>query len=387
MNNDIITALNYIEREKGIERLTLIRAVEAALVSAGRKALHLKKEDNLTCHLDTSTGKIKFFLEDKEVDSTHFSRIAAQTAKQVIIQKIREAERDLILAEFETKKGEIVNGLVHRIDKGNLIIDLGRAEGIIFKQEQSKREEFKQGDRIKAFCLDVRKSGHGPQVVLSRTHPYFVKKLFENEVPEIYEKIVQIRAVAREAGERTKIAVFSGDEKVDPVGACVGVKGSRVKNIVKELRGEKIDIIRWSEDLQEFVKASLLPAQLDQIQIDHTGKRIQVIVSEDQLSLAIGKKGQNVRLAGKLTGWDIDIRTRIQLAAQRKITLRDIKGVGSKLAKALEEAGFTDLAKLATSTVEELTKIKGIGKASARKIIEGAKTLGDKVKLPLPRRK
>ncbi len=375
MNDEIIAALNYIEREKGIQRDTLVQAVESALVSAARKAMHLKKEDDITARLDTATGKIKFFLEGKEVDSTPFGRIAAQTAKQVIVQRIREAERGVILGEFEAKKGEIVNGLVHRVERGNLIIDLGKTEGVIFRQEQSNREEFKQGERIKALCLDVRKASHGPQIILSRAHPEFVRGLFEMEVPEIYEKIVEVKAISREAGERTKIAVWSGEEKVDPVGACVGVRGSRVKNVVKELHGEKIDIIRWNSDLAEFVKAALAPAQLEEVNINAQAEKIQVIVSDDQLSLAIGKKGQNVRLACKLIGWDIDIRTKIQIAAEKKITLRDIKGVGPKLVQALEGAGFTGLTKLADATVEELVKIKGVGKASATKIIEGAKVL------------
>lgn len=378
MNEDIITALNYIEREKGIDREILIQAVESALVSAARKVLHLKKEENIVARLDPITGKIKFFLEGKEIDSTPFSRIAAQTAKQVIIQKLREAERDLIFTEFEAKKGQIVNGLVYRVEKGNLIIDLGRVEGIIYRREQSKHEEFKQGDRIKALCLEVKKSGQGPPVILSRAHPDFVKKLFEMEVPEVYEKIVEIKGISREPGERTKIAVWSNNEKVDPVGACVGVKGNRVKNIVKELQGEKIDIIRWTPDLAEFVKAALAPAQLEEINIDERAKKIQVIVSEDQLSIAIGKKGQNVRLACKLLHWDIDVRTRIQLAAEEKPTIESIKGVGKKIAKLLVEAGFTDLTKLANTTVEELTKIKGIGKTSAQKIIEGARALIEK---------
>ncbi|MCM8778949.1 MAG: transcription termination factor NusA [Candidatus Omnitrophica bacterium] len=381
MNEEILRALNYIEQEKGIQRETLIQAVESALISAARKALHLKKEDELVARLEPSSGKIRFFLGGKEIDSTPFSRIAAQTAKQVIIQKIREAERDLIFREFEAKKGEIVNGLVHRIEKGNLIIDLGKLEGIIFRREQSKKEEFKQGDRIKALCLEVRKTGQGPQVILSRSHPEFVRKLFEMEVPEVYEKIVEIKAISREAGERTKIAVWSKEEKVDPVGACVGVKGARVKNIVKELQGEKIDIIRWNPDLTEFVKAALAPAQLEEVNIDENTKKIQVIVSDDQLSITIGKKGQNVRLACKLTGWDIDVRTRIQLAAEKKITLKDIKGVGPKIAKLLEEAGLTEIAQLADSKVEELTKIKGIGKTTAEKIISGAKELMEKGKI------
>jgi len=375
MNGEILSALNYIVEEKGIQRETLIQAVETALASAVRKALGLSKESKIIARLDTKSGEIKYFLEGKEIDSTPFSRIAAQTAKQVIIQKIREAEKGMIFSEFEGKKGEIVNGLVHRIEKGNLIIDLGKAEGIIFRREQSKKEEFKQGDSIKALCLEVRKTGQGPQVILSRAHPDFVRKLFEMEVPEIYEKIVEIKAISREPGERTKIAVWSNDEKVDPVGACVGVKGARVKNIVKELQGEKIDIIRWNPDLAEFVKSALAPAQLEEVRINEKEKKIQVIVSDEQLSIAIGKKGQNVRLACKLVGWDIDVRTRIQLAAEKKLTLRDIKGVGPKTAKLLEEAGLTDLKQLANSTPEELTKIKGIGKTTAQKIIEGARAL------------
>ncbi len=387
MNDDIMLALGSLEKEKGIKRETLIQAVEAALVSATRKAMHLKKEDKLIAQLDTETGKFKFFLEDKEIDSAPFGRIAAQTAKQVIIQKIREAERGIVFDEFDARKGELINGLVHRMDKGIMVIDLGKAEGIILRQEQSRREEFKQGDRVKALCIDVRRSSQGAQVVLSRVHPDFVKKLFENEVPEIYEKIVEIKSVAREAGERTKIAVYSSEEKIDPVGACVGVKGARVKNVVKELFGEKIDIVRWSENLEELVKGALAPAELEEVSADKEARKIQVIVNEDQLSLAIGKKGQNVRLACKLIGWDIDIRTKIQLAAQKKTTVKDIKGVGPKLLKILEEAGLTDLNKLASSSVEELTEIKGVGEKLAAKIIEGAKDLGGRNKSSVSRPK
>jgi N utilization substance protein A len=240
-----------------------------------------------------------------------FGRIAASAARQVIIQKIREAEKDVVFGEFQGKVGEIVSGTVYRFDKGNIIVDLlGKAEGVLLKSEQTPKEENRQGQRIRSLILEVKKDNRGPQIILTRKHQNFVKKLFELEVPEIYEGIVEIKAISRQPGERTKIAVWSKDEKVDSVGACVGMRGGRVKNIVNELSGEKIDIVRYSEDIREYIKAALLPAEVSEIKLDKAAKRAEVIVADDQLSLAIGKHGQNVRLASRLVGWELDVRTK-----------------------------------------------------------------------------
>lgn len=379
MSNELLAILDHIERERGISKEVLIAAVESAMVSAVKKAIGTKTTENIRVNIDKSDGKIHAYLDDAEVKSVDFGRIAAQTAKQVIIQKLREAEKDVIFAEFSAKVGDIVSGLVYRFDKGNIIVDLlGKAEGFMPKREQSPRDDFRQGQRVRAYILDVRREAKGPQIILSRTSPLFVKKLFELEVPEIYEGIVEIKSISREAGERTKIAVWSKDEKVDCVGACVGMRGSRVKDIVTELQGEKIDIIRWGDDLREYIAAALSPAKITEIRLDKEHSRAQVIVAEDQLSLAIGKHGQNVRLASRLIGWDLDIRTREEIIQEKEEVKKaradlHLEGVGVKLIDALMEAGFDTVEKLKSATVEQLTQVKGIGAKKAQKIIATAK--------------
>jgi len=379
MSSELLAILDHIERERGIKRDILIQAVESAMVSAVKKAIGVKTAENIRVEIDKEDGKIRAYLDDKEVKSMDFGRIAAQTAKQVIIQKIREAEKDVIFQEFSAKVGVIVSGTVYRFEHGNIIVDLlGRAEGLLLKREQSPRDDFRQGQRVRAYVADVRRDTKGPQIILSRTSPLFVKKLFELEVPEIFEGIVEIRSIAREAGERTKIAVWSKDEKVDCVGACVGIRGSRVKDIVSELQGEKIDIIRWSDDLREYIAAALSPAKITEIRLDKDHHKALVIVAEDQLSLAIGKHGQNVRLASKLTSWDLDIRTRTEIVQEKEVAKKaraemSLEGVGDKLLDALIEAGFDTLEKIETATIEQLTAIKGIGQKKAEKIIVAAK--------------
>ena len=238
-----------------------------------------------------------------------FGRIAAQTAKQVIIQKVRDAERDMVYREFKHRQGELINGIVTRVEReGNLMVDLGKTEALLPRREQSFREVFKRGDRIRAHIIEVKRSSSGPQVILSRTHPVFLMRLFEMEVPEIYEGIIEIKAAARDASGRAKIAVMSHDKDIDPIGACVGMRGMRVQSVVQELRGEKIDIVQWTEDAVQFVHNALSPAKVVRIEVNEEEKTMQVLVAEDQLSLAIGKRGQNVRLAAKLTNWKIDIR-------------------------------------------------------------------------------
>ncbi len=317
-NSELMTILEQLERDKGIDKDTLIAAVEAAVASAARKIWTVDKEEDVKVVLDRRTGKITAWAGDEEIHSSEFGRIAAQTAKQVVIQKIREAEKDVVFNEYNLRIGQIISGAVYRFERGNIIVDLGKCEALIPKSEQSNKEEFRQGERIRAYVLEVRKENRGPQIVLSRAHPHFVKRLFELEVPEIYEGIIEVKAIARDPGERTKIAVYSKDEKIDCVGACVGMRGSRVKNIVTELHGEKIDIVRYSDDIKEYIQAALSPAEIAQMQLISDDKRVNIIVDEDQLSLAIGKYGQNVRLASKLVGWELDIYSAKQWEEKQK---------------------------------------------------------------------
>ena len=249
-----------------------------------------------------------------KMDASDFSRIAAQTAKQVIIQRVREAERETIFNEYKDRVGELINGIVRRFEKGDLVIDLGRAEAVLPHKEQAPREVYRQGDRVKALILDIRMTTKGPQIILSRINPGLLEKLFEAEVPEVSEGIVEIMGVVREPGSRAKIAVYSHESDVDPVGACVGMRGSRVQNVVSELRGEKIDIIPWSEDIARFACNALAPAVVSKVYVDEENRAMEIIVADDQLSLAIGKRGQNVRLAAKLTNWKIDIKSESRAA-------------------------------------------------------------------------
>ena len=402
MSQELLAIIEQIEREKGIKKEVLIEAVKSALLSAARKVIDVKPDEELNIELDPQTGKIRAFKNKEEITSIDFGRIAASTARQVIIQKIREAEKDVVFSEFQGRVGELVSGAVYRFEKGNIIIDLlGKAEGILLKREQSPKEEFKQGQRIRAYVVDVRKDVKGPQIILSRTHPNLVKKLFELEVPEIYEGIVEIKAISRQAGERTKIAVCSKNEKVDSVGACVGMRGNRVRNIVNEVQGEKIDIVRYNEDIREYIKAALSPAKVAEIKLDKDKLRAEVIVDDDQLSLAIGKHGQNVRLASRLVGWEFNIRTKsmaVKEAAEEKeaakeeapvekkgkkekkkkkeeVSLEQLAGVGEKTLANLKEAGINSIEDILKAGLEGLTKVKGIGEKKAVKIIEEAKKL------------
>ena len=383
MNGEILMVIDSIEREKGIPKETLFAAIESALASAARKILGKHTED-IVVTVDRETGEIKVKSGNKKIDSSDFGRIAAQTAKQVIIQKIREAERDVIFEEYTKRVGGIITGSVHKFDRGAIIVDLGKTEGILPRSQQAPNERYKQGDMIRSVLLEVAKTSHGPQIILSRSSTDFVKELFELEVPEISEGIVEIKSISRETGERTKSAVHSKDEKVDPVGACVGMRGSRVKDIVKELRGEKIDIVRWNEDVGEYLKAALSPAKISKLEIDREKKSIKVIVKEDQLSLAIGKHGQNVRLASRLIGWELDIRPEekaegekekavASLAPAGSSKIKSLNGVGKKAEATLLEAGLDTIEKLANTTIGDLSKLKGIGKKTAEKIIVSAK--------------
>ncbi|MDD5059957.1 MAG: transcription termination factor NusA [Candidatus Omnitrophica bacterium] len=420
MSQELLAIIEQIEREKGIKREIMLEAVESAMLSAAKRVIDLKPDEEFKVHIDRQTGQIQAFRNNEPVTNIDFGRIAASTARQVIIQKMREAEKDVVFGEFQSRVGEIVSGTVYRFEKGNVIIDLlGKAEGILLKREQSPKEEFKQGQRIRAYVVDVKKDTKGPQIILSRAHPNLVKELFELEVPEIYEGIVEIRGITRQAGERTKISVYSKNEKVDAVGACVGMRGNRVRNIVNELQGEKIDIVRFNEDLREYIKAALSPAKISEIKLDREKNKAEVIVEDDQLSLSIGKHGQNVRLASRLVGWELDIRTKTMIAQEalgqtaekavsleaekdeteepkpkktksakketkkaakkeakkEEVSLGDLPGLSEKLVEALKEEGIKSIKDVIEAKEEGLMKIKGIGEKKAQKIIAEAKKL------------
>lgn len=345
MSAELIHALEQLEKEKGINKEVLIEAIEAALISAYKR--NFGSNQNFRINIDRVTGDVRVFALKKvtaepeddqleisieqaqkinaelqeddiaeiEVTPRKFGRIAAQTAKQVVVQRIREAERDIIFDEFYNKESDIVTGIVQRVEKRNVIIDLGKTEAVLLPSEQTPGEGYRFNDRIKSYIVEVKKTTKGPQILVSRTHPGLVKRLFELEVPEIHDGVVEIKNIAREPGSRTKIAVFSRDDNVDPVGACVGQKGTRVQSIVDELRGEKIDIIKWSSNPEEYIASSLSPAKVIRTDINEAEKSARVTVPDFQLSLAIGKEGQNARLAAKLTGWKIDIKSESQLRA------------------------------------------------------------------------
>jgi N utilization substance protein A len=345
MSAEFIQALEQLEKEKGIEKDILIEAIEAALISAYKR--NFGSTQNVKISIDRGSGDVRVFalkrvtsrpesdagdisleearklsgkyeeedIAEIEVTPRKFGRIAAQTAKQVVMQRIREAERGIIFDEFYNKEGDIVTGIIQRSERKNVIIDLGKTEAIIAPSEQTAGEEYRFNDRIKTYIVEVKKTTKGPQIMVSRTHPGLVKRLFELEVPEIHDGTVEIKSISREPGSRTKIAVFSRDSNVDPVGACVGQKGTRVQAIVDELRGEKIDIIKWSSNPEDYISSSLSPAKVVRVDANEDERTARVIVPDFQLSLAIGKEGQNARLAAKLTGWKIDIKSESQLRA------------------------------------------------------------------------
>jgi len=384
MNEEFLRILENIEREKGVSQDILFSAVESALVSAARKVVGKKTED-ITVKIDRTTGKIKVVTEGHEIVSGDFGRIAAQTAKQVIIQKIREAERDVIYDEFSGKVGTLISGSVHRFERGDIILDLGKTEAVLPRSQQCHKESYRQGDRVRAYVLEVNRTSRGPQIVVSRTNPGLIRRLFELEIPEIGEGIVEIKAIAREAGERTKISVYSKEEKVDAVGACVGMRGQRVKSIVREIHGERLDIIRWNMNIQEYAKAALSPAEVAKINVDKENNSLEILVNDDQLSLAIGKHGQNVRIASKLIGWNIDIRSEKRLreierkekekktGKKKKSAVAELEGVGKKTCGILAAAGLDSVEKLKKACVEDLAALPGIGKKTAEKILKSAR--------------
>ncbi len=387
MNSDILAGLDFFEREKGIKRDVLLEAINTAVLTAARKAVGPARD--LRVEIDPKTGEIKAFAkltvrekvenkhdeisfktakmfksdiqpgEDIEVPVTpkDFGRIAAQTAKQAMMQRIRQAEKEMIYDEFKDRAGEIVSGTVRRFDRSDVIVDLGKFEALMPNRERVQTEDYNIGDRLRAYVVAVENGARGPEIIISRSHPNFVRRLFEMEVSEINDRTVEIKGIAREAGYRTKIAVFSANDKVDPVGACVGMRGSRVKNIVRELNNEKVDIIRWSADMKELVLEALKPAKVKSVTLDEVKKSILIKVDEDQLSLAIGKRGQNARLTSRLTGWDINIE-------QDKSA--------EKIFEGKKESAALSFAEALKVTPEVAAKLVGVGLNSVDTIANGS---------------
>jgi len=452
MSNPLQQTIEALAKEKGIEPDVVISAIEEAVATASRK--YYKTGENLKTRFNTETGQVDLFalktvVEDVTTPATEIAiaearemyrplygdevansielgdemefpkptevlgRIAAQTAKQVIFQKVREAEREHVFAEFNERIGEVVNGTVKRFENGDIILEVGRIEAVLPRKEQSRAESYTPGDRVRTVIKGVNRSAKGPQIVLSRTDPALLIKLFEQEVPEIYDGTVMIRGAVREAGDRAKVAVFSRERDVDPVGACVGMKGTRVQSIIRELRGEKIDIVEWSEDPIAFVTNALSPAKVQRVSIVDDRERVMEVVVEDkQLSLAIGKKGQNVRLAAKLTGWRIDIKSEEEKRREVEAQFAGLEaaldapgatsetasntapegeadgappddsaspapymlaGIGEKTVRRLAEGGFATLEALAAATARQLSEIPGIGEKTAEKILAAAR--------------
>jgi N utilization substance protein A len=397
MNAEFLAVLDHWEREKGISRETLLAAVQEALLSAAKKAVGPARD--LRCVIDPKTGDIKAFAKlivsdkvlskhdqisvfdarrikpdaqvgeeiDVEVTPTGFGRIAAQHARQALMQQLRRAEKQMILAEFQDRVGDIVSGIVRRFERSDVIVDLGKFEALLPNRERVPTEEYQIGERIRAYVKAVENGPHGPEIILSRADPQFVLKLFKIEVSEISDGTIEIKGIAREPGFRTKIGVHSRDEKVDPVGACVGLRGQRVKNIVRELNNEKVDIIKWSPNIRDYITNALAPAKLKAFEIDEANRRVTITVSEDQLSLAIGKRGQNARLTSKLTGWHVDIRQeQIQTkgfeekVAEAVRAVAAIPGITEAQADKLVHAGFLGLDALAQAEPGDLAEIEGL---------------------------
>jgi N utilization substance protein A len=413
---ELLQIADAVAREKTIDRGIVIAAMEDAIAKAARS--RYGAETDVHAEINAKTGELRLSrhmmvvenVENSAVEMTledarrhnpaaqvgdtiadtlpplEYGRIAAQSAKQVIVQKVREAERDRQYAEYKDRIGEIVNGVVKRVEYGNAVLDLGRGEAVIRRDELLPRETFRNGDRVRAYVYDVRREPRGPQIFLSRTHPQFMAKLFTQEVPEIYDGIIEIKAVARDPGSRAKIAVVSRDSSVDPVGACVGMRGSRVQAVVNELAGEKIDIIPWSPDVATFVVNALAPAEVVKVVLDEVRERIEVVVPDAQLSLAIGRRGQNVRLASQLTGWDIDILTEAEESerrqkefAERSKMFMESLDVDETVAQLLSSEGFTTVEDLAFVPLDELAGIEGFDNETAEELQNRAKDYLDRI--------
>jgi N utilization substance protein A len=372
---EMMTILDSIARERNIDRSVLVRDLEQAMVSAARKYFNTLDTEEFTCTLDAVSGQFQMTRHGEPLDMppVAFGRIAAQTFKQVMIQKFRDDERSSILEDFSKRVGEIVTGTAQRVEGGALVITIDRAEGFMPRSEQIPGEQFAPGDRVRCMILDVRDAGSQVKIVLSRANPDFIKKLFEVEVPEVAEKIIEIKTMAREPGFRTKIAVASIDSKVDAVGACVGVRGSRIKNIVDELNGEKIDIVRWNESSQILIQNALKPAEVAEISLCFELGRATVVVRDDQLSLAIGKRGQNVRLAARLTGWDIDILTPDEFRKNLEImyaTVQSVEGITEQMADKLAALGMVSVFDIEEVGLEALSTTLEIDSALAQTMID-----------------
>lgn len=425
MQPELSRVIEQVSREKGIDKAVVIAAVENAMLSAAKRVI--PGDMRMEAQYNPELGEVELFRTltvvesvtnpEAEVSLDHaranldpeaqvgdellekldqkYGRIAAQAAKQNLIQRLRDAERDIIFSEFKDRKGELSHsGIVQRFEKKNIIVNLGRTDAILPEKEQIPRERYRQGDRIRAFILDVDLTAKGPQIVLSRTHPGFLIKLFEQEVPEIYEGIVEVKGAAREPGGRAKIAVVSNDSDVDPVGACVGMKGTRVQSVVQELRGEKIDIVHWTPDAAEFVVRALAPARVSKIVMDEDAHSMEVIVPDDQLSLAIGKKGQNVRLASRLSGWKLDVRSEAEAedeARKARLSLGSIPGIGDVTAELLFQHGYKSAEEVAQADEASLAEVDGIQAeripailAAAREYVEEQKKAAELAKASAP---
>jgi transcription termination/antitermination protein NusA len=425
MSNIITQTIEQISKEKNIDPKVIIDALEDAMVAASRK--FYKTTEEINARFDPSTGTVEIFAvkrvvdnvenpsleislsEAKEIDDSLevddtveipkptdvLGRIAAQTAKQVILQKVREAERQNIYNDFSQKIGEMVNGVVKRFEGPDIIVDIGKTEAMLPLREQSRAETYKQGERVRAVIVKVLPVAKGPQVILSRTDPQILIRLFEMEIPEIYDGTIVVKNAVHEPGDRAKVAVASNDRDVDPVGACVGMKGSRINSIIRELRGEKIDIVQWSDDPAHYAANALNPAKISKVLvIDPIEKRMEVIVEEKQQSLAIGKKGQNVRLASKLIGWQIDVKSEEQkkqevLSVMESLTssstsLSELEGVSDRMIEKLREAGVENVERILEMGEEKLREIPGVGEKTAAKIMESARDLFEEVEIEVP---
>jgi transcription termination/antitermination protein NusA len=384
MNQELLRIVDAIAREKRIEKETVVADLEAAMISAMRKAYG--STEDVTVKIDRVTGDIAATRGGKALEMRELGRIAAQTAKQVMIQKIREAERVSIYDEYVDRKGAVISGVVGRVEGGTLVINLGRAESILPRSEQIPGEAHEVGDRVRAMIVDVREQGSQVRIILSRSHPEFIRKLFELEVPEVAERVIEIKALSREAGYRTKIAVSSIDSRVDAVGACVGVRGSRIKNIVEELGGEKIDIVRWNESSQILIANALRPAEVQEIALCFELNKATVVVADDQLSLAIGKRGQNVRLAARLTGWDIDILTPVEYNKgldEMEQALRTIPGVDDGMLDKMVAMGIIHLHDLGVVGKDPLVTTLEVPEDLATQLVATAATLAPHRRAPM----
>ncbi len=411
MNYELMEAMAQIAREKSVDKAILVETLEAGLLSAGRK--RFGPSSNIEVHFDDASGRIvmrlkRTVVEDaddlgleidlaeartidpnsqigqelvQELSLEELGRNAIAAAKQVLVQRVREAERERIYEDYHDRVGEMVRGTVQQVDRGNIYVKLDRSEGVLPPREQIARDRYHQGDHIKAYIIAVDKLARGPQIILSRTHPEFLRRLFEAEVPEVAEKIIEIKGIAREPGSRAKVSVLSNDDKIDAVGACVGIKGSRVQAIVRELGGEKIDIVPFSQDAVVFVTRALSPAKVLEAQVIEAEQKILVTVADDQLSLAIGKGGQNARLAAKLTGWKIDLISKSERDRQReferrvRIDIEELEGAGPKLREKLIREGIETVQDLLKTPLAELLAIQGVGEKTAERLLEEARAL------------